>query len=64
VRRLRRLTEEECYFRCYGDHHDTVRVLTLEPRRPRDRARMSGEELRREFEERLDVRGPETELAA
>jgi hypothetical protein len=64
VRRLRRLSEEECYFRCYGEQTDTVRVLELEPPRPRDRARLSGEELRREFEQRLDVRGPESELAA
>jgi hypothetical protein len=62
VRRLRPLTEQECYFRCYGDHDAQVRVVKLEPRRPRGLARLSGEELRRLFELRLDAR--ETEVAA
>jgi hypothetical protein len=39
-----------------------VRVVKLEPRRPRGLARISGEELRRLFELRLDAR--EAELAA
>jgi hypothetical protein len=39
-----------------------VRIVELEPRRPRNLARISGEELRRLFELRLDAR--EAELAA
>jgi hypothetical protein len=39
-----------------------VRIVKLEPRRPRHLARISGEELRRLFELRLDAR--EAEVAA
>jgi hypothetical protein len=59
VRRLRVLSEEECYLRCYGAGDAQVRVVQLEPRRPRHLARISGEELRRLFELRLDAREPE-----
>jgi hypothetical protein len=62
VRRLRPLSEEECYLRCYGSFEATVRLVEFEPRRPRGLARISGEELRRLFEVRLDAR--EAELAA
>jgi hypothetical protein len=62
VRRLRRLTEQECYLRCYGAGDPQVRLIKLEPRRPRHGGRMSGEELRRLFELRLDAR--EAEVAA
>jgi hypothetical protein len=58
VRRLRPLSEEECYFRCYGAGDTMVRVVRLEPRAPRGLARLSGEELRRLFETRLDAREP------
>jgi hypothetical protein len=58
VRRLRPLSEEECYLRCYGAGDAMVRVVRLEPRRPRGLARMTGEELRRLFEVRLDAREP------
>ena len=63
MRRLRPLTEAECYARCYGGGGDDVRVLRLEPRRSRIVVRLSGEELRRRFEERLDRREPEVEAA-
>jgi hypothetical protein len=63
MRRLRPLTEAECYARCYGGGGDDVRVLRLEPRRSRIVVRLSGEELRRRFEERLDAREPEVEAA-
>jgi hypothetical protein len=53
---MRSLTEAECYARCYGSRDDLVRVLRLEPRRPRYELKPSGEELRRFFEERLDDR--------
>jgi hypothetical protein len=58
VRRLRALSEEECYFRCYGAGDTMVRVVRIEPQRPRGLARLSGEELRRLFEVRLDSREP------
>ena len=63
MRRLRPLTEAECYARCYGGGGDDVRVLRIEPRRARIVVRLSGEELRRRFEERLDRREPEVEAA-
>jgi hypothetical protein len=53
---MRALTEAECYARCYGARDEQVRVLRLEPRRPRHALRPSGEELRRYFEERLERR--------
>jgi len=53
---MRSLTEAECYARCYGSRDDMVRVVRLEPRRPRYALQPSGEELRRFFEERLDDR--------
>jgi hypothetical protein len=60
VRRLRRLSEAECYARCYGTSDDTVRVIRLD--RPPDAVRrLSGEEIRRLFEDRLD--GRESEAA-
>ncbi|MGH2997412.1 MAG: hypothetical protein ACRDM9_13940, partial [Gaiellaceae bacterium] len=56
--RLRRLSEAECYARCYGATDDTVRVIRLP--RPREQLRrLSGEQLRRLFEERLDGREQE-----
>jgi len=60
--RMRMLSESECYARCYGWRDDQVRVMRLEPRRPRNALRPSGEELRRYFEERLDGRS-ESEAA-
>jgi len=54
--RMRALTEAECYARCHGARDAEVRVLRLEPRRPRNALRPSGEELRRYFEERIDRR--------
>ena len=63
MRRLRPLTEEECYLRCYGVDETMVRVVRLEARRDAaPRFRLTGEELRRLFEVRLDAR--EAELAA
>jgi hypothetical protein len=59
---LRPLSEQECYLRCYGAGDPQVRVIKLEPRRPRGFVRISGEELRRLFELRLDSR--EAEVAA
>jgi hypothetical protein len=62
--RLRPLTEAECYARCYGDRtEETVRIVSLEPRRPRYGVLPSGEDLRRSFEERLDARDEDEEAA-
>jgi hypothetical protein len=56
VRRLRTLSEAECYVRCYGGWEPTVTIVALEPRRPRYDLAVSGEDLRREFEARIDAR--------
>jgi hypothetical protein len=58
--RLRELSEAECYVRCYGHGDASVRVLKIETRTPALRdLHVSGEELRRLFEARLDAREPE-----
>ena len=62
MRRLRSLSEAECYARCYGAWDATVHVLRLEPRSPRHALIVEGEALRRRFEEFLDARDP-AELA-
>jgi len=56
VRRLRSLSEAECYARCYRGWDPTVTVVKLEPRRPRYPTSVSGEAIRRIFEERIDAR--------
>ena len=56
MRRLRTLSEAECYIRCYGDWDATVTLVKLEPRRPRYELAVSGEDLRRSFEVRIDAR--------
>jgi hypothetical protein len=56
MRRLRPLSEEECYARCYGGWEATVRVVHLEPRRPRDEVLLTGEAIRRRFEELFEAR--------
>ena len=56
MRRLRTLSEAECYIRCYGAWEPTVTVVKLEPRRPRYETTVSGEDLRRGLEELLDAR--------
>jgi hypothetical protein len=63
--RLRSLNEAECYARCHGEGDgDNVRVVKLEPRRPRFDLEISGEDLRRAFEVRLDKREPVLEPIA
>ena len=56
MRRLRPLSEAECYARCYGGWDPTVTTVKLEPRRPRFPTTVSGEELRRRFEALIDAR--------
>jgi hypothetical protein len=59
MRRLRPLTEAECYARCYGGWEETVRIVRLEPRLSRRELAVEGEALRMRFEEFLDARDPE-----
>jgi hypothetical protein len=56
MRRLRTLSEAECYARCYGGWDPTVTVVKLEPRRQRYETTVTGEDLRKLLEERLDAR--------
>ncbi len=53
LRRRRSMTEAECYDRCYGDSR---RIEAIRVRRPRLVATLSGEQIRRLFEKRLDSR--------
>ncbi len=59
--RLRPLTEAEAYARCHGTREAEVRIVKLEPRRPRYDLDVSGEDLRRSFEAKLQSREPEDE---
>jgi hypothetical protein len=59
VRRLRSLSEAECYARCYGGWEATVRLVRPEPRRSRHAVLLNGETLRRRFEEFLEARDPD-----
>ena len=54
--RLRQIGESEAYGRAYGDRSEQVKVVKLEPRRPRYPLKVSGETLRRAFAERLAKR--------
>jgi hypothetical protein len=56
--RLRPLNEAECYGRSYGERSLDVKTVKLEPRRPRYKLRISGEDLRQRFQERLEAREP------
>ena len=56
MRRLRPLSEAECYARCYRGWDPTVTIVKIEARRPRFETTVSGEELRRRFEARIDAR--------
>jgi hypothetical protein len=56
----RPIDEGEAYARLHGDRSADVRVVKVEPRRPRYPPRVSGEDLRRSFEARLDERRPES----
>jgi hypothetical protein len=62
--RLRPLDEAEAYARCHGDRGADVKIVHIEPRRPRYTTNVSGEELRRSFEKRLDARERMTERAS
>jgi hypothetical protein len=57
MRRLRTLSEAECYLRCYGGTDESVKVFRVD-RPERDEVRLTGERLRRLFERKLDLREP------
>jgi hypothetical protein len=59
VQRLRALSEAECYARCYAAKSDTVRVVSIEPRRRRYEPNVSGELVRQHFEALLESRDPD-----
>jgi hypothetical protein len=59
MRRLRTLSEAECYARCYGTWDAGVEVVRLQPRHLEPAVILEGEALRRRFEEFLDARDPE-----
>ena len=60
VRRLRTLSEAECYARCYGWRADDVVTVTrIQGKRPRHAPSVSGELLRASFESKLDSREPQ-----
>lgn len=58
---MRALSEAECYARCYGRSGDeSVRIVRIEPRPRRVVvASLSGDDVRRLFEERLEAREAE-----
>ena len=58
MRRLRALSEAECYLRCYGETDETVKVFRVERRDLEEDVRLTGERLRLLFEQRLDLREP------
>jgi hypothetical protein len=58
MRRLRALSEAECYLRCYGASEETVKVFRVERRELEEDVRLTGERLRLLFEQRLDRREP------
>ena len=59
--RLRPLTEAEAYARCHGTRDSEVRIVKLEPRRPRYDLEVSVEDLRRAVEAKLAGRELEDE---
>jgi hypothetical protein len=59
MRRLRRLSEAECYARCYGGWEETVRKVKVERRPSRQEQALEGEAVRVRFEQFLDARDPD-----
>jgi hypothetical protein len=56
--RLHQIGEAEAYGRSYGNTSGEVKVVKVEPRRPRYQLEVSGEKLRAAFLERLNRREP------
>jgi hypothetical protein len=57
--RLHTIGEAEAYHHAYGERTTEVKQVKLPPRRKRFQLPISGEELRRRFEERLSTREEE-----
>ena len=61
--RLRTLGESEAYHRSYGDAPRDVKIVKLEPRRPRYKQVLAdGERMRQAFLQRLDKREKEEDV--
>ena len=56
--RLHQIGEAEAYGRSYGDARLDVRIVKVEPRRPRYQLKVTGEALRNAFLDRLNKRDP------
>jgi hypothetical protein len=56
--RMRAIGEAEAYGRSYGKTSGDVRIVKVEPRRPRYQLRVTGEALRSAFLDRLNRREP------
>jgi hypothetical protein len=56
--RLHQIGEAEAYGRSYGDQSGEVKIVKVEPRRPRYQLKVSGEALRDAFLDRLNRREP------
>jgi hypothetical protein len=61
MQRLRPLSEQECYLRCYGwrGSEDTVKIIRSRDPGVRVPPRVAAERVRLAFEARLDAREPE-----
>ena len=59
MRRLRPLSETECYARCYGGWDENVRVIALLRGERKRVVAVEGEALRVRFEQLLDARDPD-----
>ncbi len=61
MQRLRPLSEEECYLRCYGwrGSEDTVKVVPVGHAVEEESAAVLTERIRIAFEARLEAREPE-----
>jgi hypothetical protein len=56
--RLHQIGEAEAYGRSYGDTKRDVKIVKVEPRRPRYQLKVTGEALRDAFLDRLNRRDP------
>jgi hypothetical protein len=56
--RLHQIGEAEAYGRSYGDQSRDVKIVKVEPRRPRYQLKVTGEALRNAFLDRLSKRDP------
>ena len=56
--RLHQIGEAEAYGRSYGKQTGDVRIVKVEPRRPRYQLKVTGEALRDAFLDRLNKRDP------